>query len=67
VLLGLVLLGMCQNSVKTNSADSTPAISSEDSTKITAPAASATPERSAVATPTAALVTRKSVPRMMSS
>jgi hypothetical protein len=55
VLLGLVLLGMCHNSVKTNSADSTPAISSEVSTKITAPAASVTPERSVVATPTAAL------------
>jgi hypothetical protein len=55
VLLGLVLLGMCHDSVKTNSVDSTPAISSEVSTKVTAPAAGVTPERTFVATPTAAL------------
>jgi hypothetical protein len=55
VLLGLVLLGVCHNSVKTNSADSTPAIASEVSNKVTAPAASATSERTVVATPAAAI------------
>jgi hypothetical protein len=54
VFLGLLLLGMCHDTVKTNSPNPTTAIT-EVATTATAPAASATPERPVVATPTAAL------------